>query len=145
MATSGPRNLFELMRLFPTEEAACRYFERLRWGEAPVCTKCGSTHKITRQAQYKKGYWCGACRAYFTAFTGTPLEHTRLRDLRKWLFAAYRLMTARTGISALQLSEELAVSPATAWYMLYRLRRACGESVVTQGPAGRENANGWSG
>ena len=40
-------------------------------------------------------------------------------DPRKWLFAAYLLMTARKGISALQLQHELSVSYPTAWYMLH--------------------------
>ena len=47
-------------------------------------------------------------------------------DPRKWLFTAYLLMTARKGISAMQLSKELSVQYNTAWYMLHRLRRGCG-------------------
>ena len=34
-------------------------------------------------------------------------------------------MTARKGISALQLSKELGVQCRTAWYMLHRIREAC--------------------
>ena len=120
-------SLFDLMQQYPTEESAVQYFEQQRWGDSPVCTKCGCDHKITKQKNYKKGYWCGACREYFTAFTGTPMEHSRVRDVRKWLFAAYLLMTARKGISSLQLSKELNVTQTTAWYMLHRLRLACGD------------------
>ena len=35
-------------------------------------------------------------------------------------------MTARKGISAMQLSKELSVQYNTAWYMLHRLRISCG-------------------
>ena len=122
-------SLFELMQMYPTEESAYEYFERNRWGSDPVCVKCGSDHKITKQKNYKKGYWCGECRSYFTAFTNTPMEHSRIRDARKWLFAAYLLMTARKGISSLQLSKELSVTQTTAWYMLHRLRLACGDNL----------------
>ncbi len=101
-------------------------FEQMRWGDKPVCMKCGCDRKITKQTNYKRGYWCGVCREYFTAFTNTPLEHSRVRDVRKWIFAAYLLMTTRKGISGLQLSKELAVTRTTAWYMLHRLRLACG-------------------
>ena len=38
-------------------------------------------------------------------------------------------MTARKGISSLQLSKELSVHQATAWYMLHRLRVACGDDM----------------
>ena len=35
-------------------------------------------------------------------------------------------MTARKGVSAMQLSKELGVQYRTAWYMLHRIRDACG-------------------
>ena len=122
-------SLFELMQQYPTELDVIRYFEKIRWGDEPVCVKCGCVGRITPQRNYRKGYWCGDCRSYFNAFTNTPLEHNRVKDARKWLFAAYLLMTARKGISAMQLSKELSVSYPTAWYMLHRLRLACGDDL----------------
>ena len=121
-------SLFDLMTQYPTKESAIRYLEGIRWGDSPVCTKCGGLEKITAQPKHLGRYWCGDCREYFTCRTGTPLEHARI-DPRKWLFAAYLLMTARKGISSLQLSKELAVSQPTAWYMLHRLRIACGGNM----------------
>ena len=38
-------------------------------------------------------------------------------------------MTARKGISSLQLSKELSVSQPTAWYMLHHLRLDCGTEM----------------
>ena len=125
-------SLFQLSELFPTVESAVRYFEQIRWNGSPVCTKCEKADKIT--AQKKVGtYWCGSCRAYFTVFTNTPLERNKI-DARKWLFAAYLVLTARKGISSYQLSKELAVQQRTAWYMMHRLRTACEtESVLLSG------------
>ena len=125
-------SLFQLQDLFPTVESAVRYFEGIRWNGSPVCTKCEKADKIT--AQKKVGtYWCGSCRAYFTVFTNTPLERNKI-DARKWLFAAYLVLTARKGISSYQLSKELAVQQRTAWYMMHRLRVACDtESVLLSG------------
>ena len=91
-------SLFELMEKYPTEEDAIKYLERLRWGNERHCTRCGSVEKITPQSKHPGRYWCGNCRKYFTARTGTPLEYGKV-DLRKWIFAAYLLMTARKGIS----------------------------------------------
>ncbi len=121
-------SLFELMEKYPTQEDAIKYFETLRWGCKPNCTKCGCGEKITAQKKKAGRYWCGSCREYFTALTGTPLEYTKI-DLRKWIFATYLLMTARKGISSLQLSKELSVTQTTAWYMLHRLRLACGSDM----------------
>ena len=121
-------SLFELMEKYPTEDDARKYFERLRWGNEPHCTKCGCTGRITPQIKKPGRHWCGGCRGYFTALTGTPLEYTKI-DLRKWIFATYLLMTARKGISSLQLSKELAISQPSAWYMLHRLRLACGSDM----------------
>lgn len=125
-------SLFQLTQQYPTVESAVRYFERVRWHGSPVCAKCEKAEKIT--AQQKVGtYWCGSCRAYFTVFTNTPLERNKI-DARKWLFAAYLVVTARKGISSYQLSKELGIRQATAWYMLHRLRKACeADSVLLSG------------
>jgi len=116
-------SLFQLMKMFPTVESAVRYFEGIRWQSSPVCARCNNAEKITPQK--KAGtYWCSACRSFFTVFTNTPLERNKV-DARKWLFAAYLMLTARKGISSMQLSKELSVQQRTAWYMLHRLRLAC--------------------
>lgn len=73
-------------------------------------------------------YWCGHCRQQFNAWTNTPLEYGKVK-LNKWIFAAYLLMTTRKGISSLQLSKELNTRQDTAWYMLHRLRLACGPGM----------------
>ena len=116
-------SLFQLQELFPTIESAIRYFEHIRWNDSPVCSKCEQANKIT--AQKKVGtYWCGVCRAYFTVFTNTPLERNKV-DARKWLIAAYLMLTDRKGISSVELSKKITVKQTTAWYMLHRLRKAC--------------------
>ena len=121
-------SLFDLMTKYPTEQDAIDYLERIRWGDKPCCTRCGDPEKITVQPKHPGRYWCGLCRNYFTARTGTPLEYAKV-DVRKWLFAGYLLMTARKGISAMQLSKELDVQYNTAWYMLHRLRISCGRGL----------------
>lgn len=116
-------SLFQLTALFPTVESAIRHFEAIRWGGSPVCTKCSKAGKITPQKKVGT-YWCSLCRQFFTVFTNTPLERNKV-DARKWLFAGYLMLTARKGISSMQLSKELSVQQRTAWYMLHRLRLAC--------------------
>ena len=120
-------SLYQIMEKYPTNEAAIRYFEGLRWDDKPVCTKCGCYNKIKEQRKIGQ-YWCGDCRSYFNVFTNTPLERNKI-DARKWIYASYILLASRKGISSLQLSKELGVQQRTAWYMLHRLRVACDEEL----------------
>ena len=46
--------------------------------------------------------------------------------LHKWIYAMYLLVTSRKGISSLQLHSQIGVTQKTAWFMLQRLREACG-------------------
>jgi hypothetical protein len=41
----------------------------------------------------------------------------------------YLLVTARKGISSLQLSKEIGITQKSAWFMLHRLREACGDDL----------------
>jgi hypothetical protein len=49
------------------------------------------------------------------------------------MYAIYLIVTARKGISSLQLSKELGVTQKTAWFMLQRIREACGKDDDNQG------------
>lgn len=56
---------------------------------------------------------------------GTVFERSHV-PLDKWLYAIHLLVTARKRISSLQLSKEIGVTQKTAWFMLARLRKTCG-------------------
>ena len=123
-------SLFDLMRRHPTKRSAIEYLERIRWDGRPHCAKCEAESRIKAQRKHPGWCWCGGCRSYFTAWTGTPLEDVKV-DPRKWLFAAHLLVTVRKGVSALRLKQELSVSYPTAWYMLRRLRLGCDGKIRT--------------
>lgn len=74
------------------------------------------------ESQY---YMCNVCRRKFTVRTGTVFERSHI-SLDKWLYAMYVLVSVREGISSLQLSKELGITQKSAWFMLHRLRDACG-------------------
>lgn len=42
----------------------------------------------------------------------------------------YLLMTARKGISSLQLAKEIGITQKSAWFMLQRIREACGNDLT---------------
>lgn len=74
-------------------------------------------------------YRCHACAGEtFTVRTGTIFERSHV-PLHKWLYAMYLLVTARKGISSIQLSKEISITQKSAWFMLQRLREACGTDM----------------
>ena len=116
---------FEFFKRFPDPEKARTYLEKQRWNGNVVCPTCDSGDKITARKGKRLGYYrCRVCKVEFTVRTGTIFERSHV-PLDKWLFAIYLLVTARKGISSLQLSKKLSVTQATAWFMLGRLREAC--------------------
>ena len=117
---------FQLFQLYPDAESARVYFERRRWNGHVVCPHCGCDERISARGGKRIGYYrCGDCRQEFTIRTGTIFERSHV-PLHKWLYAMYLVVTARKGISSLQLSKEIGVTQKTAWFILQRLREACG-------------------
>jgi transposase-like protein len=114
---------FELFDLFPDEETARIYLEGRLWPSGPVCPTCLAADRITTR---KGGYYrCNACQLDFTVRTGTIFDRSHV-PLHKWVYAMYLLVTARKGISSLQLAKWIGVTQKTAWFVLGRLREACG-------------------
>lgn len=115
---------FELFDLFPDEETARIYLEGRLWPSGPVCPSCHAGDRLTPR---KDGFHrCNACQLDFTVRTGTIFERSHV-PLHKWVYAMYLLVTARKGISSLQLAKEIGVTQKTAWFVLGRLREACGD------------------
>lgn len=114
---------FQLFEMFPDADSAQRYLELRRWPDGPRCPVCASGDRVSLR---KDGFYrCYACKEDFTVRTGTIFERSHV-PLHKWLYAMYLLVTARKGISSLQLSKQIGVTQKSAWFMLHRLREACG-------------------
>jgi transposase-like protein len=117
---------FQLFKMFPDQDSARLYLESRLWPSGPQCPVCGLGERITVR---KGGYYrCNQCQEDFTVRTGTIFERSHV-PLHKWLYAMYLLVTARKGISSLQLSKEIGVTQKTAWFLLHRLREACGKDL----------------
>src|SRR5579862_4019636 len=114
---------FELFAMIPDQETARVYLEGRLWPEGPRCPVCGMGERITAR---KGGFYrCNQCREDFTVRTGTIFERSHI-PLHKWVYAMYLLVTARKGISSLQLAKQIGVTQKSAWFMLQRLCEACG-------------------
>ena len=115
-------SLIQLMAMFPTEEAATKWFESVLWPNGRCCGHCGSTR--TQEASHKKmPYWCSDCRSYFSIKTGTAMANSKI-PLRKWAIAIYLCLTSLKSISSMKLRRDIEVSQPTAWFMLHRIREA---------------------
>lgn len=117
---------FKLFELIPDAETARKYLETRLWPKGVTCPKCKATERIgTRKGGF---YRCHACSLDFTVRTGTIFERSHV-PLHKWIYAMYLLVTARKGISSLQLGKEIGITQKSAWFVLQRLREACGNDL----------------
>jgi|ERR1039458_7830937 transposase-like protein len=115
---------YEFLQQFPNAEAARLYLENRRWNRKPVCPHCGEIERV--QVRTAVGYFrCLACKEDFTVRTDTIFERSHI-PLDKWLYAMYLISTARKGVSSMQISKELGITQKSAWFMLSRIREACG-------------------
>ena len=115
----------QLFKMFPDEDACYRWLEDTRWNGQPVCPHCGGVDNIGPAPSKSRTYWHRDCRKHFTVTTKTCMHATK-RPLQDWIYAIYSVMTARKGVSAMQLSKEMGCQYRTAWHMLHRIREACG-------------------
>src|SRR5947209_11107572 len=115
---------FQLFEMFPDQETARVYLETRLWPNGIRCPVCGLGERITTR---KGGFYrCNQCKEDFTVRTGTIFERSHV-PLHKWIYAMYLVVTARKGISSMQLAKEIGVTQKTAWFILGRLREACGD------------------
>ena len=121
-------SLIELMKMFPTEEAATAWFEDVLWAGERCCGKCGSVETRTVPHAKPMPYWCPDCRSYFSVRTGTAIARSNV-PLRKWAIAIYLCLTSLKSVSSMKLHRDLGVSQKTAWFMLHRIREAWAEQL----------------
>ena len=120
-------SLLELAEMFPTEEAARKWFESIVWpneGERD-CPGCGTLN--THECKHAKmPYRCRDCGKYFSVKTGTVMAGSPL-PIRKWVYAIYLDATSLKGVSSMKLHRDIRVTQKTAWFMQQRIREAFAE------------------
>ena len=144
MKAAKTLSVYNFMKRFPNEESGISFFEFQIWGKTPVCPHCLS--KQTSPRMSRKGHRCKDCRKDFSIRTGTIFESSKL-PLHKWLYAMCLFVISRKGISTLQLSKELGITQKTAWFLLQRMREACGTNgeLFNGNIRSRQLQNGYDG
>ena len=110
----------ELFDIFPTDEAAEKWFEEQRWPNGIHCPDCESK-RYSRVNHKTMPYRCKDCRKYFSVRKGTAMHSSNIR-IREWAIVLYMATTNLKGISSMKVHRELGITQKSAWYMMQRIR-----------------------
>ena len=114
-------SLVQLTRMFPTDEAATAWVEKIRWPEGQICPHCGS-HRIAHPVTHKTmTHRCKDCRKWFSVRTGTVMQSSKL-GMQVWVIAVYLLNTGLKGQASMKLHRDLGITQKAAWHLAHRIR-----------------------
>lgn len=113
--------LIDLFNKFSDENYCREYLFEMRFKKGFVCPFCGCSEcgKIATRHMLR----CKYCRKQISPTNGTFMHGTHIK-LKYWIIAAYLFMTDKGGLSAINLMKKLHMTYKTAWYLLYRFRKA---------------------
>lgn len=124
-------NLIEIYKKFPTQKDCLEHLEYLRWKDEPACPNCGSLNVSKFKSESR--WHCNDENKSFSVLKDTIFEGTRL-PLQKWFFAIHLMLSAKKGISGMQMSRNIDVAWNTAWYTSMRIRCAMqDQSYILEG------------
>jgi len=120
---------FEFQKYFNTDFKCLNFLEKIYYEKDGV--KCGhcSSKNISKKNKKTGFYFCKNCNKRFNVRTNTIFYRSKIK-LSKWFYAIYLLQTSRGGISSLQLSKQIRLRQATAWFMLHRIKKAGKEKMI---------------
>ena len=121
MQTKKELSLREYMNKFSDEEACVSFLKEKKWPNGYVCPKCGATEAYYLKTT--KRYQCKHCK-HQTSITANTIMHRSHLPLTVWFMAFYFVACDKRGISAVSLAAKVDVCYETAWYMLFRIRKA---------------------
>ena len=96
---------------FGAEEQCRSALSRLRWPDGFVCPACG--HRGHCVLAGRSLYQCNRCKKQTSSTAGTIFHATKL-PLTLWFAAVHLIVTAKNGISSVELGRRLGVKQPTA-------------------------------
>ncbi len=127
-------SLIEVLRMFPNDATAERWFIKVRWPDGVYCPHCGSVSVQTGTKHKTMPYRCRDCRKWFSVKTGTVMQSSKL-GLQVWALASYLITTGIKGQSSMKLHRDLSITQKTAWHLAHRVRETWqGKSSPFSGP-----------
>ena len=118
-----------LLRLFPDNDAAERWFIEQRWGDEPWCPHCGSVNVREDHKHPTMSHRCREkeCRKHFSVRTNSVMARSKL-GYQDWVIAIFLLTTSLKGVSSMKLHRDLGITQKSAWHLAHRLRAAWTEA-----------------
>ena len=114
-----------LFKMFPDDETARDWFERVRWPNGPRCPHCGWDDIQSGAAHKTMPYRCRRreCRKRFSVRIGSAMEES-LIGYQAWAIAIFLFSTNLKGVSSMKLHRDLEITQKSAWYLAHRIRKA---------------------
>lgn len=125
-----------LLKMFPNDDAACKWFEARIWPKGPHCPYCGSLNVQCNIKHRSMTHRCRDCndRPMFSLKIGNIMEGSKL-GYQTWAIAIYLVTTSLKGVSSMKLHRDLEITQKSAWHLAHRLRRAFEASTpLFEGP-----------
>ncbi|MGO9453313.1 MAG: IS1595 family transposase [Candidatus Binataceae bacterium] len=144
------QTIVQFDKTFPNDDACKQFLQDMRWPHGVTCPRCGNTKVYALKA--KPFHWVCKSGIQTTNEDGEPvvcaknggyrfsvISHTIFQDtkipLTLWFKVAYLILTAKKGMSALQVhrimfGEDSGSDYRTSWYMVMRLRCAMKSDVL---------------
>ena len=113
--------LTDLIRLFPDDATAEKFFADERWPAGVGCPSCGSLNVLTGAKHKSMPYRCRDCGKFFSVRTGTVMADSKL-GYQIWALAAYLMTTNLKGVSSMKLHRDLGITQKSAWHLAHRIR-----------------------
>ena len=114
-------SLVEILKMFPDDATAEKWFVENRWPNGVCCPKCGSVNIQERKTRKPQPYRCRDCRKDFSVKTGTLMHNSPL-GFQVWAIAIYLLTTNLKGVSSMKLHRDLGICQKSAWHLAHRIR-----------------------
>ena len=118
-----PMTLNQFQSRFPDDDACLEHLFRTRYGNKPVCPKCGQIDTFHRLRKMP-AYTCN-CGHHIHPMAGTPFTSTRTR-LTTWFHVMFLFCASRNGVSAKEVQRQTGVTYKTAWRMCNLIRQYMG-------------------
>ena len=103
---------------FGREEQCRAALVQLRWPDGFVCPSCG--HRGHCLLAGRGLYQCNRCKRQTSPSAGTIFHATKL-PLTLWFAAIHLIVTAKNGVSSVELARRLGVKQPTAWAMKHKI------------------------
>ncbi len=118
-------SLIQLLRMFPDDAAAEKWFADKIRPDGPYCPHCGSFEVQSNIKHKSMTHRCRDCpdRPMFSLKTGNVMQGTKL-GYQTWAIAIYLVTTNLKGVSSMKLHRDLEITQKSAWHLAHRLREA---------------------